>query len=73
MARSPSAIKTMLLEWCKAMTREYTDVRKTKTIVNPSPLHGVPVWQVAINHRRVKWINPMRNWNGFLLMYTDFN
>ncbi|XP_053375508.1 titin homolog isoform X2 [Mercenaria mercenaria] len=24
--RSPSAIKTMLLEWCKAMTREYTDI-----------------------------------------------
>ncbi|KAL4223475.1 hypothetical protein ACF0H5_016946 [Mactra antiquata] len=23
--RSPSAIKTMLLEWCKAMTREYAD------------------------------------------------
>ncbi|KAH3891532.1 hypothetical protein DPMN_015636 [Dreissena polymorpha] len=23
--RSPSAIKTMLLEWCKAMTREYVD------------------------------------------------
>jgi len=28
MMRSPSAIKTMLLEWCKAMTREYIDVCK---------------------------------------------
>lgn len=44
MMRSPSAIKTMLLEWCKAMTREYIDVCKSSHVTymewqshDPSP------------------------------------